>query len=183
MNLAARLLRRASNARYRANNPEKVRARKRAQYLRRREEILRRSKAYREANREAVRAAKQKCYRANPRKYMATCRARTRERMKSDPLFRAARNIRGRVWSAMKGIRKSVGTLELLGCSVARVRAHLEGQFRPGMSWNNYGEWHIDHIRPCAKFDLTKPEQQKQCFHYSNVQPLWAGENLSKGAK
>jgi HNH endonuclease. len=53
------------------------------------------------------------------------------------------------------------------------------------MSWDNYGRdgWHIDHIRPCASFDLTDPEQQRQCFHYTNLQPLWAADNIRKGAK
>jgi hypothetical protein len=73
--------------------------------------------------------------------------------------------------------------LRLCGCSVPDLMAHLQSQFKEGMHWNNYGKWHIDHIRPCASFDLTDPEKQRQCFHYSNLQPLWAKENLSKGAK
>ena len=60
---------------------------------------------------------------------------------------------------------------------------YLQGKFKEGMHWNNLGKWHIDHIRPCASFDLTDPEQQKQCFHYTNLQPLWAAENIRKGAK
>jgi len=63
------------------------------------------------------------------------------------------------------------------------LRLHLERQFKDGISWDNYGEWHIDHIRPCAKFDLSKPEEQRACFHYTNLQPLWEKENVSKGAR
>ena len=61
---------------------------------------------------------------------------------------------------------------------------HLEAQFKPGMTWDNYGlkGWHVDHIRPCASFDLRDPEQQRRCFHYTNLQPLWAEENLKKGS-
>ena len=72
-----------------------------------------------------------------------------------------------------------------MGCSIEELKIHLEKQFRDGMSWNNYGMygWHIDHIKPCSAFDLTDLEQQKICFHYSNLQPLWAKENLSKGKK
>ena len=51
------------------------------------------------------------------------------------------------------------------------------------MTWKNYGEWHIDHIKPCSKFNLTDEEEQKKCFNYKNLQPLWASENTSKGAK
>ena len=50
-----------------------------------------------------------------------------------------------------------------------------------GMSWENHGDWHVDHIRPCCSYDLTIEEEQKKCFHYTNLQPLWAEENLSKG--
>jgi hypothetical protein len=80
---------------------------------------------------------------------------------------------------------KAYKSQELLGASWVVCKEWIEKQFKPGMSWNNYGlhGWHIDHIRPCASFDLTDPIQQKQCFHYTNLQPLWASENLSKGAK
>ena len=73
----------------------------------------------------------------------------------------------------------------LLGCSIEHARKHLESQFREGMKWDNHGKygWHIDHIIPCASFDLTDPEQQKKCFNYKNLQPLWWHENLSKGSK
>jgi hypothetical protein len=71
----------------------------------------------------------------------------------------------------------------MIGCSVDACRKHIEQQFLTGMDWDNYGTWHIDHIRPCASFDLTDPEQQKQCFHYTNLQPLWAAENLAKSDK
>jgi hypothetical protein len=71
----------------------------------------------------------------------------------------------------------------LIGCSVPQLRKHLEAQFTEGMTWDNHGEWHIDHIKPCASFDLTDAEQQLECFNYTNLQPLWASDNLSKGAK
>lgn len=55
--------------------------------------------------------------------------------------------------------------------------------FTNGMTWDNYGQWHVDHIRPCALYDLTKEDQQMACFHYTNLQPLWAKDNMSKGVK
>ena len=74
--------------------------------------------------------------------------------------------------------------MKLVGCDPAWLIAWLEIQLKPGMTWENYGpEWHIDHIRPCINFDLTDPHQQKLCFWFWNLQPMWAKENLSKGSK
>ena len=106
-----------------------------------------------------------------------------RDRYRTDPAFKLKHNLRKRLRHALQGQAKSARTQELLGCTVEELRAHLEAQFKPGMTWENYGEWHIDHIRPCASFDLTDPEQQRACFHYTNLQPLWAQENIRKGAK
>jgi hypothetical protein len=82
-------------------------------------------------------------------------------------------------------IKKYDKTIKLLGCSVNEFKEHIEKQFKPGMSWDNYGlyTWHIDHIIPCSSFDLTKEEEQRKCFHYTNLQPLWANENLKKWKK
>jgi hypothetical protein len=79
--------------------------------------------------------------------------------------------------------QKAYKTITLLGCTVEQARKHLESQFKLGMSWYNYGEWQIDHIIPCAFFDLTKPSHQKVCFNYQNLQPLWRIENRSKSDK
>jgi hypothetical protein len=110
---------------------------------------------------------------------------RYQERYRTDPQFRVAVVLRKRIAMALKtrGVSKSKSLRELLGCSIQELRVHLERQFRPGMSWENHGEWHIDHIRPCAAFDLTLVAEQKVCFHYSNLQPLWAEENMKKSAK
>jgi len=74
---------------------------------------------------------------------------------------------------------------ELLGCTPDKLKIHLESMFTEGMSWNNYGVhgWHIDHIIPCSFFDLDIYSERKFCFHYTNLQPLWWHENLSKGDK
>jgi hypothetical protein len=70
-----------------------------------------------------------------------------------------------------------------VGCTPEFLKQYLASQFQPGMSWDNHGAWHIDHRKPCASFDLTDPAQQKACFHYTNLQPLWAEENLRKGSR
>lgn len=81
-------------------------------------------------------------------------------------------------------IQKSAKTIELIGCSISELIKFLELKFLPGMNWQNHGygddKWHVDHIIPCAFFDLTKPEEQRKCFHYTNLQPLWQKDNLSK---
>ena len=79
--------------------------------------------------------------------------------------------------------RSKKHTFEYVGCNLQELREHLEKQFTIGMSWENQGQWHIDHIRPCASFDLSKEEERHKCFHYTNLQPLWASDNLSKGSK
>jgi len=93
-------------------------------------------------------------------------------------------NLRQRIKTYLFERGTNEATRELLGCSDDHFRAHMESQFKEGMSWDNYGKdgWHIDHIRPCASFDLTDMEQVKQCFHYTNLQPLWAFDNISKGS-
>lgn len=80
---------------------------------------------------------------------------------------------------------KSNKTIRLLGCSMIELSRHLESQFKSGMNWENYTfrGWHIDHIQPICSFNLTKEEEQKKCFHYTNLQPLWWYENLSKGGR
>ena len=72
--------------------------------------------------------------------------------------------------------------MELIGCSKEELIKHLESQFIEGMTWENWSlnGWHIDHIRPISSFDLSDPAQAKECFHYSNLQPLWAIDNLKK---
>jgi hypothetical protein len=102
-----------------------------------------------------------------------------------DSGFRLRVNLRALVRNSLAAhsASKSGKTMDLTGCSWLELRAHLESQFLPGMSWENRGAWHIDHIIPCASFDLTDPEQQKACFHYTNLQPLWAEDNIKKGAR
>jgi hypothetical protein len=89
-------------------------------------------------------------------------------------------NLGTRLYLAVN--KKHGNTMELTGCSKDELMKHLESKFTHGMNWDNYGEWHIDHIKPCASFDLTQPGEQQKCFHWSNLQPLWAIENMKKGS-
>ena len=112
---------------------------------------------------------------------MAVKRKYQRQRRRSDPTFKLLRNLRRRVGLALKGKSKSAATEALLGICVDECRKYIEALFTEGMSWDS--DIHIDHIVPCASFDLSDPEQQRACFHYTNLQPLWGPDNLEKSAK
>ena len=95
---------------------------------------------------------------------------------------RIANSLRARMRIALKS-NKTDKTLNILGCSIDFLKIHLEVLFQSGMTWDNYGEWHIDHIKPLSKFDLTDSNQVLIACNYNNLQPLWAIDNLRKGAK
>jgi hypothetical protein len=127
---------------------------------------------------------RQKAWRAeNKDKVRINKRGWKRRRRARDPIFRLKESLYARLRLALHGKCKSASTMELLGCSIEDLKRHLESKFQKGMTWDNYGEWHIDHIRPCADFDLSIPSQQRECFHYKNLQPLWCADNLAKGSR
>jgi hypothetical protein len=111
-------------------------------------------------------------------------------RRKNDIGFRLACDLRRRLNKALHGKHKSGSAVRDLGCSIEKLRTYLEEQFKPGMSWNNYGRydpnkrtWNIDHIKPFAFFTrLTKRDQLLAVCNYRNLQPLWWDENCSKGS-
>lgn len=109
-----------------------------------------------------------------------------RKRYHEDLNFKLSAIVRSRISRSLRDnniqYKKSNHSLNLLGCSITELKIHLEAKFTDGMSWENYGDWHVDHIKPCASFKNlgVDPEQQRACFHYSNLQPLWATENRQK---
>lgn len=157
-------------------------------------EDARRSREYYDQNIDRLRAKATARYRSNPKalagKYRGYTEARKRrqsELLRTDPQFRIKRVISTRLHKKLRasGIKKNTRISEIIGCSMGELRIHLESLFEPGMSWKNHGVrgWHVDHKRPCASFDLSDPKQQAECFHYSNLQPLWWRVNLTKGSK
>lgn len=88
-----------------------------------------------------------------------------------------------RVALKRKNSKKAYTVMELIGCTISELKNHLESTFQDGMTWDNYGEWHIDHIKPCSSFNLENVEEQKKCFHYTNLQALWAIDNRKKSDK
>lgn len=141
------------------------------------------NRRYRQINPEKCAAADRRKREANPEKYAEIKRRWQQAQCVADPNFRLLRNYRKRIWDALKGNSKSQKTAELIGCTIPQLRLWLVQQFWTGMTLENYGYWHVDHIRPCSSFDLSNPSQQKECFHYSNLQPLWGRDNLIKSDK
>lgn len=173
----------AKHKEYYNNNKEKLKA----YYESRREELLEYKKNHRNENKERY-VENDKRYRLNNEEKLKISKYNyKKERLKTDIEFKIKENLRNRMQSAIKYNcgKKAFKTIDLIGCSVVELKQHLESQFKEGMSWDNHGlhGWHIDHIIPCASFDLTNSEEQKKCFHYTNLQPLWANENISKGKK
>lgn len=117
--------------------------------------------------------------------YKAVANAKQRERYATDVNYRLKMIFRASFRQALnaQGASKKEQVLKLLGCSVAEFKAYLEPMFLVGMTWENHGEWHIDHIRPVASFDMTILEDRQACWYYTNFQPLWAKDNLNKRAR
>ena len=158
---------------YRLKNREKRKEYNKEHYLKNKEYY----KEYDLKNREKIKEQKKEYNLKNREKINRY----KRKRSKIDPNFKLAQGLRTRMRAALKGKVKSKRTMELLGCTIDEAWNHLERKFTEGMTRENHGKWHVDHIMPCTSFDLTKPEQQEKCFHYTNLQPLWALDNIKKG--
>lgn len=156
--------------------------RKIAERQRRKKGIPIRTKMPRELYLEKANKRAKKYYTENKERVNEYKKKWEKKRCDTNIEYRITRRLRSRVYNALKGNVKSDKTINLIGCSIEKLMIHIESQFDDGMNWGNYGEWHIDHIKPCASFDLTDVDQQKQCFNYKNLQPLWAFDNMSKGA-
>jgi hypothetical protein len=107
-----------------------------------------------------------------------------KDRRRDDPALVIKHRLRSRLLGAVKKnkTRKADKTIKLLGCSFVEFRTYFESKFIQDMTWDRFlaGDIHIDHIKPCSSFDLTDPAQQRECFHYTNLQPLWEIDNLRK---
>jgi len=193
--IAAAQAKRAADIETAHENDRKFRTRRRDQrnaaardrYHRNRESQLAYFAEYRQKNPEKTRAAVAKHAMANRDAIAARSKIYRAARLATDPAFKVRVLLSKRLALLLKrkGEKKSVATMLLVGCSLEQLKLHLESKFLSGMSWKNHTVhgWHVDHIKPCSSFDLTDLEQQKICFHWSNLQPLWWQDNLRKGAK
>lgn len=152
-------------------------------YKKHKDKMLLQSKRWVEKNRNQVKKNKQLWYEKNKEEFLQKSLQYKKHRYKTDLSYRLTCNLRRRLHRAIDGKLKNESALKLLGCSIEQLKLHLEKQFTKGMNWKNYGKWHIDHIKPCASFDLSLETEQKLCFHFSNLQPLWAKDNIRKSDK
>ena len=152
---------------------------------------------HRHENLEAIRLREKERYYINyeqRRQYQREWDKRNIEKVRGYKRKAYAKSLTRRISSRLRSrVRKAISSestrvrdiQELIGCSVDQLIDHLKAQFSRGMNWNHFkaGRIHIDHIKPCAAFDLSKPKQQRACFHFTNLQPLWAVDNYRKGAR
>ena len=165
------------------DNREKRIEQSREYYRLNKDRCIESSKKYREKNLKWYQNNNRVYYQKNMERMKENSKASFYRRIESDIGFRILQRLRKRMWDATSGRVKSARTAELVGCSHDVLVSHIENQFTDGMTWENYGKWHLDHIIPCASFDLSKPKEQKKCFHYTNLQPLWAVDNIRKSDK
>jgi hypothetical protein len=168
---------------YRADNKEKVVAHKKQYYLDNKEDIIKRTIQYQKDNKEKFKGWKRKYKKKNWENILEKHKQYNKNRYHTDPLHRFKHNLRSRTYKSFKSKSwiKGGGTEKLLGCDWETAMKHIESQFESWMNWDNHGEWHIDHIIPLSSAK-TKEEMIKLC-HYTNLQPLLAEENISKGDK
>lgn len=106
-----------------------------------------------------------------------------RHKYRTNDKFRTQERIKARIRKLLRSYTKTNKTRFLLGCTSEFIKKYIEDLFLPGMSWDNYGEWQLDHIVPCNYFDLSNELEQKICFNYRNLRPLWTFDNISKSDK
>ena len=170
---------------YAEKNRERINANHRMHwgeyYAKNRDKFLRKAKKYSLENRERI-SVRSKIYNTTHRKQLAKYQ---RDRRKASVNYRLAYRLMIRLHGAIKDGYKSGSAVRDLGCTIDELKFYLEGQFKDGMTWDNWSlkGWHIDHKIPLDFYDLTDRQQLLKACHYTNLQPMWAKENLSKGAK
>jgi hypothetical protein len=175
-------------------------AHSRTYYQQHRETLLAQNEAYRREHKEEIRLQKREYGRTHGQERLARQRSytqRARERINfkkaqyvhrlrsQNPRRHLEHAISNMIWWALRKNKAGRPWTQFVDYTLGELMQHLESQFQLGMTWDNYGEWHIDHIRPKSSFTFTSADdpQFKECWALSNLQPLWAKDNLSKGTK
>lgn len=177
--------------RYDKENKDRLKKRNKAYYETNKAEIEIKTKLYRELNKDEIKERRKAISDSRSPEQVLACsearHTRHKQREAEDPSYKISRLFRSRVSRAIKeGYgTKSIKVIEMLGCDWDEARTWIESKWVEGMSWDNHSlhGWHIDHIIPVSNFNLADEEQQKICFNYKNLQPLWALDNLIKSNK
>jgi hypothetical protein len=170
----------AVNVNWRAQNPEKAKENNTKWRAENPEKAKENNTKWRAENPEKAKENNTKWRAENPERSASYIKNYHKQRRAKDPLYRLQHNMRvmgNRVVKQLSLGKKPACTEKWQGCTAEELKAYLESLFTEGMSWENYGEWHADHIRPVSSF---APEEWEQINHYTNLQPLWWQDNLSK---
>lgn len=149
------------NDKYRLSNLDKMRNKQRKWFDKNKEKQYERVKEYQKSNALAL-------------------RERRKKRLIDDVNYRIARNLRCRLWCALRASKGNVSAVKDLGCSIEELKIYIASLFQEGMSWDNYGKWQIDHVVPLSSFNLKNEDEIRKACSYTNLQPMWANENASK---
>ena len=175
--LRKKMRKRANDKKYREKHPEKIKSYKKLLY----DKNKKNKTSYYDLNKDKT-LNRNKLYRKNNKDKINNY---SKNRRKTDIQYKLSLNLRVRLNAAINNNYKAGSAVKDLGCSIEELKQYLESKFLPGMTWDNWtiDGWHIDHIKPLTSFDLIDREQLLEACHYTNLQPLWAKDNLSKGAK
>jgi hypothetical protein len=176
-------------------NKDSIKVRDASHYIEKKDYHNARCSKYYSLNKEKAKESR-KLWKKNNPTYFYEYTRKNREKMvkyqkskyDNDPFYKIAKLLRGRLRKAIKNNKKVGSAVSDLGCSIAKLKIHLQLKFHRNprgkheyMSWDNYGKWHIDHIIPLSKCNLSNREEFLKACRYTNLQPLWAKDNLSKG--
>lgn len=205
--LRKKMRKRDESKRYREKNKDKIRLRKKAwletnkeyhknYYNNNKNEFKLKSKKYYELNKDVLQLQHKEYYQKNKEHIKSKTKdyfklnknkiyKHRNNRSKNDIQYKLSNNLRKRLIRALRNNQKSGSAVKDLGCTIEEFKTHLENKFLTGMTWDNWSKdgWHIDHIKPLVSFDLTDRKQMLEACHYTNLQPLWAKDNLAKSDK
>lgn len=180
----------AKHKKYIKANPDKLKETRRRYRSKNRDIInlkqLEKGREYRKNHPEKTRESVRRSYYKHREKRLAQIYEYKKEKRKREPGLRIRENLNRRISYAVKNNKtiKSASTMELIGCSMDKFKEYIESLFSEGMNWDNYGNkenhWSLDHLLPCELFDLVDENQQKICFHYTNMAPVWHIKNIQK---
>jgi len=205
--LRKKMRKRAESKRYREKNKDKIRLRKKAwletnkeyhknYYNNNKNEFKLKSKKYYELNKDVLQLQHKEYYQKNKEHIKSKTKdyfklnknkiyKHRNNRSKNDIQYKLSNNLRKRLIRALRNNQKSGSAVKDLGCTIEEFKTYLENKFLTGMTWDNWTKdgWHIDHIKPLSSFDLSDRVQILEACHYTNLQPLWAKDNLTKSDK